>query len=349
MRKPISRRTFCKGSIAVACSMVGASVLGGCSSTDTDASTDDATDQDDAAADTTEAEGGTATLRRGYGAAHGERSYTSAVVATAADGTILAVNIDELQFFDETTEGLEAVPNADASLGENFAEGVVLASKRFNDEVYFTSMESSGGATQTWLDSIQAIEAYCVGKTASELASVDAVSGSTLTDSANYVALVAEVAKSSDFVSSGEYSGSADDLVLGRAYFAAHGESAFAEAASLVEDDVIVAANIDEFQCSSSDSGYVGVPNSDAAFGENLAEGMVLMSKKENSETYSAAMAERGGATIAYLENIEAIEEYIAGKTIDELSAADVDSVSGATLSDTAGYIATAVAAAENA
>ena len=344
MRNHFSRRDFLKGSIVVALGVGGAGALGGCSSSSTASTTD--SEGEGTTTDASAAEGGTVTLHRGYGAPHGERSFASVVVATAADGAILAANVDEFQYYDATTEGIEGLPNSDAGFGENCAEGMVLMSKRDNNDVYSTALAENGGATQTWLESIQAIEAYCVGKTASELSGVDAVSGSTLTDSANYLALIGEIADDETIVSSGEYSGDSSDLVLGRAYYAAHGESAVADAVSLVEGNVLVAASIDEFQYGSTDSGYEGVPNADASFGENFAEGMVLFSKCQNSDAYSSTMAERGGATVPYIENIQAIEEYVAGYDIDELAAEDIDTVSGATLADTPGYVAAAVAAA---
>lgn len=70
-------------------------------------------------------------------------------------------------------------------------------------------------------------------------------------------------------------------------------------------------------------------------------------------------MASSGGATQTWLENIQAIDEFAKGKTIEELEAAvtelegigedgDVaDVVTGATFSDTAGYLQTIIDAAQ--
>lgn len=58
------------------------------------------------------------------------------------------------------------------------------------------------------------------------------------------------------------------------------------------------------------------------------------------------------GATVTLGANFDAIQNYAVGKTIDEIEATAsgenaVDAVSGATLVDTAGYLATILAAAQ--
>ena len=177
---------------------------------------------------------------------------------------------------------------------------------------------------------MKAIEAYCVGKKASDLTktSLDAVTGATLVDAPNYLKLVSEVAGSDDITTTGAYAGDGSDLKMGCATAAAHGDKAFAEAVSLVQGDVLVASSIDEFQfADASSAGLVPVPNSDAAFAEGYAEGKALMSKSVNSD----------------------IESFVAGQKIADVKAKGPDAVSGATLVDTAGYVDTAVAAAKTA
>lgn len=133
-------------------------------------------------------------------------------------------------------------------------------------------------------------------------------------------------------------------LQIGQVYAAAHGTSCFAQAVAVVQDDVIVAAYIDEFQFLSTEDSVIGVPNSDADFAEAYAEGVVLASKRENAEYYSAMMTDHAGSTVAIDTNYDAIQSFVVGKTIDEVAAAAgeenaVDAVSGATLVDTAGYL----------
>ena len=337
-----SRRDFFKGSIVVAIGVAGAGVLGGCSTT---------ADEEAAAnenANTSESGGGTVVLHRGYGAAHGDSCFTSVVVATAEDGTILGARIDDLQFIDESTEGIEGVPNSDAGLADGIVDGMVLMSKYENSDAYSALMQEKADATTPWAESMQAIEAYCAGKMPVDLEGVatDAVSGATLVDTANYLALVAEIAGDDSLTSSGTYTGDGSDLQLGRSYVVAHGDSAFCDAVSLVQGDTLVATNIDEFQFSDADT-YEGVPNSDASFGENYADGVVLMSKAVNSDTYFNAMQEKGGATTPWIESMQAIEDYCAGKAIEDVTADSFDAVSGATLVDTVNYVAAAQTAAQ--
>ena len=47
-----------------------------------------------------------------------------------------------------------------------------------------------------------------------------------------------------------------------RAYAAAHGTKCFTEAVAVVNDDVILAAYLDDFQFTSTDAGVTAVPNS---------------------------------------------------------------------------------------
>lgn len=133
-------------------------------------------------------------------------------------------------------------------------------------------------------------------------------------------------------------------LQIGQAYTAAHGTNCYAQAVAVVQDDVIIAAYLDEFQFIDSSEDVVGVPNSDTDFAEGYAEGQVLCSKRENAEYYSKLMTDYAGSTVAIDTNYDAIQSFAVGKTIDELlqtAEGDdaVDAVSGATLADTPGYL----------
>ena len=95
-------------------------------------------------------------------AAHGTSCF--AVLTVAMDGdTIVAAHIDEFQFMDAATA--EGVPNSDASFGQNYPEGKVLASKVVNDGLYSTNMTTKAGATTPLGVSYNAIEAFVTGKT----------------------------------------------------------------------------------------------------------------------------------------------------------------------------------------
>ena len=150
-----------------------------------------------------------------------------------------------------------------------------------------------------------------------------------------------------------------DPVLLGQVDYAAHGDKAFAVITVAVQDDVILAAKIDEFQfmADREDLKAVGVPNSDGGFGQSYPEGQVLGSKRANSDLYSLNM-QRAGSTVQIAANFNAIEAYAKGKTIAELEAAVngyteetkaefIDAVTGATTADTWGYMRGIVAAAK--
>ena len=94
------------------------------------------------------------------------------------------------------------------------------------------------------------------------------------------------------------------------------------------------------------------MPNSDADFGADYAEGKVLGSKRENDAYYSEMMASHAGATVTLGANFDAIQNHVNGMSIADTEAlaaeeSPVDAISGATLVDTAGYLATILAAAQ--
>ena len=145
----------------------------------------------------------------------------------------------------------------------------------------------------------------------------------------------------------------ASAVVIGQTQYAAHGTKCFAVLTVAMEGDTIVAAHIVEYQFMSAETS-VGVPNSDADFGTNFPEGMVLASKRVNNEAYSANMA-GAGSTVALADNYAAIEAFVTGKTVADLEAEIegktaedmVDAVSGCTLVDTLGYVQGLIEAAK--
>lgn len=153
-----------------------------------------------------------------------------------------------------------------------------------------------------------------------------------------------------------------EPVKLGQVQYAAHGQQAFAVITAAVQGETVLAAWIDEYQVMSGE-GVVGVPNSNAAFGANIVgseDGKVLASKRVNNKFYSGNMAAKGGATQELLVNWQAIEAFVTGKTIYQLEeyvydktraiensdAGTVDVISGATLTDTMGYLKGIIAAA---
>jgi len=149
------------------------------------------------------------------------------------------------------------------------------------------------------------------------------------------------------------------EIRIGQVEYAAHGTGCFAVITAVLQGDTIIAARIDEFQflADREDLAAVGVPNSDASFGENYPEGKVLGSKRVNNDLYSLNM-QRAGSTVQIAASYDAIEKYAVGKTVAELEAAVegfhdenkaefVDAVTSATLADTLGYVRGIIAAAK--
>ncbi len=149
------------------------------------------------------------------------------------------------------------------------------------------------------------------------------------------------------------------EIKIGQVDYAAHGAGCFAVITAVVQDDVIVAAKIDEFQFigDREDLAAIGVPNSDASFGQNYPEGKVLGSKRVNNDLYSLNM-QRAGSTVQIAANYDAIEAFATGMTIadleacvngftEETKAEAIDAVAGATTADTWGYLKGILAAAK--
>lgn len=144
------------------------------------------------------------------------------------------------------------------------------------------------------------------------------------------------------------------EVKIGQVQFAAHGTKCFAVLTVAMQGDKIVAAYIDEYQFMAA--GSIGVPNSDADFGQSFPEGKVLASKKANDAAYSENM-KKAGSTVTLGNNYALIEAFVVGKTVAELEGivngfadgqAAIDAVSGCTLVDTLGYLKGLLAAAKS-
>ncbi len=136
-------------------------------------------------------------------AAHGTKGFTVAVAVVQGD-TIVQAYIDEYQVMSK--KDATCVPNSDSDFGNYFADTTSgLASKRTNATYYSNLMKSVANATVPINKSFDAIADYAIGKTIKELQDecdqkssekmVDAVSGSTLADTRNYLLAIVEAAK----------------------------------------------------------------------------------------------------------------------------------------------------------
>ena len=148
----------------------------------------------------------------------------------------------------------------------------------------------------------------------------------------------------------------ASEIKLGKAEYAAHGTKCFTIAVVVLDGDKIISALLDEYQMLPKDQA-IGVPNSSADFGQAFANPeQVLASKRLNDEYYSNNM-KRAGSTQSLVTSWTIIEDFVVGKTISELEAivtandkdAMIDTVTGATLVDTKGYVEAILLAAYDA
>lgn len=315
------------------------------------------TDDDNTVADNAESEGNVI-LHRSY-PDDSPKAFTNVVVATSGD-KIVSAFIDEYQYFDNDQK-INAVPNSDKGFGEGTKEGKVLGSKIDNDKPYSEDIKAAGG-TLTLMENYNAITDFVKGKTIIELEELlkeddekimDAVSGATFSTTPNLLKYIVEAAKDDSYTIAGDAS-NPDDIELRYSLGAPHGDKSFANAVVAVEGDKIIAASIDEYQYIQDGKSKQG-EDSDFAKGYKDSK-VVLASKLENNDIYSDLMADKAKATNTIKANFEAIENFVAGKTIDEIKETisgategeSIEAVSGATLVDTAGYLQLIVDTVEN-
>ena len=292
-------------------------------------------------------------LRRSLKAPHGEGAFARIAVITD-DDKIVDATIDEFQYFDEDSDFV-ALPNQDkdTEFKAGNAEGKILGSKIMNDKQYSAMMKEKAESTVSIWDNYVAIEKFAMGKTIDELKEVvadaedgkaiDAVTGATLVDTKGYLQAIIETAESRDNATIFEAENT-DNIKVQQIFGTAGNENAVTDTFVVVEDGKIIAANIDEYQYMDGK----GVPNSDKKFGENYADSeKVLASKIENNDDYSEKMADIAKSTKTLKESFRAIEEYVVGKTPEEIkelidsseAGKPVDAISGATLTSTVGYL----------
>lgn len=292
-------------------------------------------------------------LRRSLKAPHGEGSFARIAVVTDGD-KIVDATIDEFQYFDEDSDFV-ALPNQgeDTEFKAGNAEGKILGSKIMNNDQYSAMMTEKAQSTVSIWDNYKAIQNFAKGKTIEELKEaiadaedgkpIDAVTGATLVDTKGYLEAIIETAESRDNVTIFE-AANADDTKVQQLFGTAGNKNAITDTFVVLENGKIIAANIDEYQYMEGK----GVPNSDKKFGENYADKeKVLGSKIENNEAYSAQMTEYAKATKTLKESLNAIEDFVVGKTPEEIkelidnseAGKPVDAITGATLTSTVGYL----------
>lgn len=151
----------------------------------------------------------------------------------------------------------------------------------------------------------------------------------------------------------------ATGIKMGRAQYAAHGISGWADVVVAMDGDEIAGVSIDEYQFMNVEDA-TPVPNAledgKRALKDNFKDPKVApASKRVNSDSYSVMMQKYAKSTMSIAANFDAIEAFCAGKSVDELKKvvegdkkAVIDMVTGATLVDTKGYIEAVIAACES-
>ncbi|WP_243342592.1 peptidoglycan-binding protein [Anaerococcus sp. AGMB09787] len=315
-----------------------------------DASAEETSEEPVASTDAETAEGNVI-LHRGYPTEENGRSISRIVVATSGD-KIVAASINEYQY-DDKEGNYEGVINSDGGFGEGAAEGKILISKLDNEETYSAEMKEAGSPTSL-AETYKGIQDFAVGKTIEELETylnetedqeiIDAISSATFHSTPTLLKQIVEVAKD-DAITTVGFAEDPEAITLKSSTAAPHGDKSFADVVVAMEGDKIIAASFDEFQYMADAK---GLAEGESGFVEGFADpAKVFASKIENNELYSKNMAEKGESTVEIKANFEAIQNFVAGKTVAEVEEAlgnvgedgTVDGVTGATLVDTAGYL----------
>lgn len=135
------------------------------------------------------------------GAAHGTKCFSTAAVLTDGEN-IIDSYLDEFQFVDADAQGITPIPYTDDEFKNGLAAGKTLISKRVNDAFYSALMAEKAKATHHIAEGYQLIENAVNGHSIADAEvlagkdnAADAVSGSTLADTTNYIALIVSAAK----------------------------------------------------------------------------------------------------------------------------------------------------------
>lgn len=146
-------------------------------------------------------------------------------------------------------------------------------------------------------------------------------------------------------------------VTLHRGYAAGAGERSFVRALVLTSEDKVLAAHIEEFTYTKSGEKVVPVPNFDVEKGMKAGskEDMTLISKRSDL-SYSEMMKEYAKATLTVGENLDIIQNFVAGKTIAELEEIlakaepnkAIDAITGATATSAPEYIRAIVETAKS-
>lgn len=227
-----------------------------------------------------------------------------AAVMVDADGKILACDIDETEFDPALTDG---------TVGE-----VDLRSKTEKGDDY--GMVSSGASTMEWYQQVETFENYVVGKTADEVRAIPCTDGKT-TDAdlsagctitvTGFIEAVASAAENATV------SVNASDK-MGMAITTT--DSTSSDEAAYDSDFCVVTVDADGKVTSCQiDTAQGSLPIVDGAF--DTASGSYA-TKKQLGDDYG--MVSSGASTMEWYQQAEAFEQYVTGKTGEEVAATEL-------------------------
>ena len=221
-----------------------------------------------------------------------------------ADGKILACDIDESEFAPALTDG---------AVGE-----VDLRTKMEKGDDY--GMVAAGASTMEWYQQVEAFEDYVVGKTADEVRAIPCTDGKT-TDADLSAGCTITVTGFIEAVASAAENATVSVNASDKMGIAITTEDSTDTDGAAYDTDfcvVTVDANGAVTSCQ-VDTVQGSLPIVDGAF--DTASG-AYATKKQLGDDYG--MVSSGASTMEWYQQAEAFEQYVTGKTGDEVSAIEL-------------------------
>ncbi len=251
-----------------------------------------------------------------------EASFSTvyAAVMVDAEGKILACDIDESEFAPALTDG---------TVGE-----VDLRTKMEKGDDY--GMVAAGASTMEWYQQVEAFENYVVGKTADEVRAIPCTDGKT-TDADLSAGCTITVTGFIEAVASAAENAAVSVNASDKMGISITTEDSTSTEEAAYDTDfcvVTVDANGTVTSCQ-VDTVQGSLPIVDGAF--DIDSGSYA-TKKQLGDDYGMVAA--GASTMEWYQQAEAFEQYVTGKTGDEVSAielsegkaADADLSAGCTI-----------------
>ena len=231
-------------------------------------------------------------------------STVYAAVMVDADGKILACDIDESEFAPALTDGAVGEDDLRTQMEKGDDDGMVAA----------------GASTMEWYQQVEAFEDYVVGKTADEVRAIPCTDGKT-TDADLSAGCTITVTGFIEAVASAAENATVSVNASDKMGIAITTEDSTDTDGAAYDTDfcvVTVDANGAVTSCQ-VDTVQGSLPIVDGAF--DTASG-AYATKKQLGDDYG--MVSSGASTMEWYQQAEAFEQYVTGKTGDEVSAIEL-------------------------